>query len=238
MIEQVCERVFESCRGFGVGHLVWAPVPHLEEVPRILDVERARSEDHYATKFSIVQLGADHFRERRKLPVKALALGDTEELLISKAKKRPCVILSARNTEFSDTPLVTELRRRRHLQDLSMVLAPVYGTAVDDLDAGFPPVMTARIRAFLYNQFFYLPKTCPKTRISIAKEGVVRLDRLFAATPTRGLHPMDIRLAEEPMLLLLAVVRERFGGVEDENLKLVRELLVDELPAEARPSSS
>ena len=118
-----------------------------------------------------------------------------------------------------------------------MVLAPVSGTAFDEMQTGFPPVMTARIRAFLYNQFFYLPKTCPKTRLSIGKDGIVRLDRLFAATPTRGLVPMDVKLAAEPMLLLLAVVRERFGGGEDENLKLVRELLLDALPSEVRPAS-
>jgi hypothetical protein len=40
------------------------------------------------------------------------------------------------------------------------------------------------------------------------------------------------------MLLLLAVVRERFGGSEDENLQLVRELLLDALPGEARPVPS
>ena len=119
-----------------------------------------------------------------------------------------------------------------------MVLAPIYGTAADDMNTGFPPVMTARIQAFLYSQFFYLPKTCPKTHISIAKDGILRLDRLFAATPTRGCQPMDVKLAEEPMLLLLAVVRERFGGVQNENLRLVRELLFDALPPEARPASS
>jgi len=95
--------------------------------------------------------------------------------------------------------------------------------------------MTARIRAFLYQQFFYLPKSCPKTGLSIAKEGIVRLDRLFAATPTRGLEPMNIKLAQEPILLLLAVLRERFGGTADENLKLVRQLLLELLPEEARP---
>ena len=144
MIEQVCERIFEKCDGFGVGHLVWSPVPHLEEVPRILDVERASSEAHYATKFSIVQLGINHFKARQKLPVKALSLGDTEELLIAKAKKRPCVVLCAGNTQFADAPLTNELRKRGHLQDQSMVLAPIYGTAADEMQTGFPPIMAAR----------------------------------------------------------------------------------------------
>ena len=56
MIEDICDRLFETAHGVVTGHLVWCPVPHLEEVPRILDVERASSEAHYATKFEIVQI--------------------------------------------------------------------------------------------------------------------------------------------------------------------------------------
>jgi hypothetical protein len=97
--------------------------------------------------------------------------------------------------------------------------------------------MTARIQAFLYRQFFFLPRKCPKSGIALAKEGVVRLDRVFAATPTRGSVPMGIKLAEEPLLLMLAVTRERFGGAEDENLKTVREILLEALPEDARPKS-
>lgn len=238
MIDQLCERIYEKCKGVGVGHLVWAPVPQLEEVPRILEVERARSEDHYATKFSIVQMDAEHFKQRQKLPVKLLALGDTEELLIAKAKKRPCVILSADNTDIADAAAAKELARRKHLRDQAMVLAPIYGIATGDMPQGFPPIMTARIQAFLYSQFFFLPKSCPKTGLGMDKEGILRLDRVFSATPTRGVHPMDIKLADEPLMLLLAQLRERFSGIEDESLKMVRELLREQLPAEARPAAA
>jgi hypothetical protein len=121
MIEEICNRVYEPATGFGVGHLVWCPVPHLEEVPRILDVERAKSEEHFATKFQIVQMTEDHFRSKQKLPIKALSLGNTEELLISKAKKRPCIVLSNQNTEFLDENTMLAIARRKHLQDRSMV---------------------------------------------------------------------------------------------------------------------
>ena len=238
MIEAICDRVFEAASGLGVGHFVWCPVPHLEEVPRILEVERASSEAHFATKFEIVQMGGDHFKRKSKLPIKALALGETEELLISKAKKRPCIVVSAQNTTFEDEAIVNELRKRRHLRDNSMILAPLYGLAIPDEPKGFPPIMVARIRAFLYNQFFYLPQSCPKTRVSIGKESIVRLDRLFATSPSRGVTAMDKKLSEEPLLLLLAVLRERLGGKEDENLSLVRELLFEQLPEPARPKTA
>ena len=95
--------------------------------------------------------------------------------------------------------------------------------------------MTARIKALLYTQFFYLPDRCPKTKISMSREGIVRLDRIFAATPSRGLSPMEMKMAKEPLALLMAVLRERLGAGKDENLGLVRELLKELLPEEAVP---
>lgn len=235
MIEEIVDAVYEKANGIGVGHFVWCPVPHLEEVPRILEVERASSEAHYASKFRIVQLDGNHFKEKRKLPIKSLSLQDTEELLISKAKKRPCVVVACHNTAFKDATVTTELRGRKHLQDDSMILAPIYGTATLEDENGFPPKMVARIRVFLYNQFFYLPKACPKNRISFGKEGIVRLDRLFPAAPNRGVSPMDMRLSGEPLALFMAQLRERLGAPVHENLQTVREILLDTLPEDCRP---
>lgn len=237
MIEEICEHIYEHAKGLGVGHFVWCPVQNLEEVPRILEVDRAVSTAHYASKFEITQLQSHHFKSRQKLPIKALALGETEELLISKAKKRPCIILSDENTNFSDAPVLDEVRKRRHLQDRSVLIAPVYGIATMDDPSGFPAIMAARIRAFLYNQFFYLPKNCPKTKLSIAKEGVIRLDRLVPASPSRGMEPMDLKLSSEPFELLRAVVRERLGAQPNADLNIVRDILFEALPEEARPTT-
>lgn len=238
MIEEICDGLYETSKGIAVGHFVWCPVPHLEEVPRILEVERAASEDHHATKFEIVQVSSDHFKSKQKLPIKRLSLSDTEELLISKAKKRPCLVVASNNTTFTDDSTVAELKGRRHLQDESMILAPIYGAAAPENEKGFPPIMVARIKVFLYNQFFYLPKTCLKSKISFEKDGIVRLDRLFPASPNRGVISMDKKLAEEPLLLLMAVLRERFGDTQDENLRTVRELLYETLPEDCRPKSA
>ena len=235
MIEKICDKIYESANTFAPGQLVWCPVPHLDEVPRILEVERRESTDHYATRFEIVQINNTHFKKKEKLPIKLLSLGETEELLISKSKKRPCIVIACENTTFDDAPIIAELNRRKHIQDKSMILAPLYGLATPATEGGFPPIMTARIRAFLYNQFFYLPSKCPKAKLSIGKESIIRLDRLFAASPSRGIDNMGKRLTIEPLSLLLAVLRERLGGSENENLKLVREILFESLPDEAKP---
>jgi hypothetical protein len=238
MIEEVLGVIYENVAGpVGLGHLVWCPVPHLEEVPRILEVERASSETHYASKFEVVQLNSNHFKERRKLPIKSLSLQDTEELLISKTKKRPCIVVASHNTAFTDAAVANEVKGRKHLQDDSMLLAPIYGTATLEDTKGFPPKMVARIRVFLYNQFFYLPRICPKNKIGIGKDGIVRLDRLMPASPNRGVVSMGIKLADEPLALLMALLRERFGAPEQENLKIVREILADSLPEECRPKA-
>jgi hypothetical protein len=235
MIEEVVDQLYDNAKGVSLGHMVWCPVPHLEEVPRILEVERESSERHYASKFEIVQLSAEHFKAKSKLPIKALALHNTEELLISKAKKRPCVVICCSNTHFDDAVAVQETKGRKHLQDNSVILAPLYGTASPDDDRGFPPIMVARIRVFLYNQFFYFPKSCLKSKLGIDKVGVARLDRIFSASPSRGVTPMNLKLSAEPLALLLAVVQERFGGSSNKHLETVRELLAESLPEKCRP---
>jgi hypothetical protein len=236
MIEEVLDQIYEKAEGVGLGHLVWCPVPQLDEIPRVLEVERESAEKHFASRFRIVQLNTQHFRSRSKLPIAALQLHDTEELLIAKAKRRPCIIVCCNNTAFHDENAVNELKQRKHLQDQSMILAPLYGIATPEDEKGFPPKMVARIRGFLYHQFFYLPKICPKTKLSVEKEGIARLDRLVAASPNRGVQPMNVKLAAEPLKLLLALMCERFGSFDSNDLKSIREILGEAVPPDCRPA--
>jgi hypothetical protein len=116
-----------------------------------------------------------------------------------------------------------------------MVLAPLFGIATPLEPSGFPPIMVARIRVLMYNQFFWLPERCKKSNISMGKECVIRLDRLFTASPARGAYPMNKKLADEPLRYLRAMLRERFGGAEDDEMKAARSILFEALPEEARP---
>lgn len=238
MIEEISEQIFADCRGVAEGAFVWAPVPHLEEVPRILNVERAASEDHFATRFDISQINNSHFKRKTKLPIKALGLGETEELLISKSKKRPCIVLTQEKTQFSDSDLQEQIGKRKHLQDNSFILAPLYGIETEDDKSGFPPIMVSRIRSLMYSQFFYVPSKCPKTRHAFKSPGVLRLDRLFPSLPSRGVDPMNFKLSEEVFELLRAILRERFGGEPTEALLTIRELLLETLPDEAKPPTT
>lgn len=240
MLDEVCDSIFERCSGPDAvpGRIVWCPVGNVEEVPRVLDVERATPTDHFATKFSIVQMGAGHFKERTRLPVKSLTLQGTEELLIAKAKKRPCVVVSSPNTDFADHETVPEIKRKRHLWNGAVLLAPLYGLETAADGQGFPPVMVARIKALLYSQFIHIPQKCPKSGISMRKDAIVRLDRMFSAVPAaRAVEMEDYKLAEEPLALLLAMARVRLGGEPTDALSLVMELAREALPDAAVPPS-
>jgi hypothetical protein len=39
-----------------IGQLCWAPILHINKIPRVMDVERADPKEHYATKFRVRNL--------------------------------------------------------------------------------------------------------------------------------------------------------------------------------------
>lgn len=85
-----------------VGQFCWIAVPHIDKIPRIMEVERENPTEHYATKFKIRNMTDQDFRRKQKLPIWSLTLRETEELLIQKAKKRLAITVMAENTIFDD----------------------------------------------------------------------------------------------------------------------------------------
>ena len=51
------------------------------------------------------------------------------------------------------------------------------------------------------------------------------------------MEPMNIKVSDEPLGFLRAMLREKFGGAPDDNLQTVREILYETLPPEARPKA-
>lgn len=139
------------------GQLCWVPVPFLEHAPFIFDVERASSEEHYATQFSARPMTDQDFRKKERLPIKALRLKDTEELLAVRAKRRPAIILSDYCTVRADLQKLLREKAKRHLQEKSLLVIPLYGIESESGLGGFPPIMVARIKVLLYDQFFFCP---------------------------------------------------------------------------------
>jgi len=212
-----------------VGQFCWIVSPHIDKIPRIMDVERESPTEHLATKFRIRNMTDQDFRKKQKLPIISLTLRETEELLIQKAKRRLAVTVAAENTIFGD--IKETVSGREHLQEENILVLPLYGIESAGHEGGFPSAMVARIKALMYRQFFYCPNKAP------VYESVVRLDRIQPVIPLfPGWMPTDIVLSGEALGVLMGTLREYFGAPQDEDLKALRDMVQDALPDEAKIS--
>jgi hypothetical protein len=157
------------------GQFCWLPTPHIDPIPRILDVERSSPEEHRSVSFLIRNANrpGDFHTDNRILPIKYLNLRSNEELLIQKAKRRPGIILSTEVDKFSEITKLLRQKGKKHLQEDSIFVIPCYSIEKETRGTGFPPEMAARIRCLLYRQFFYYPVKAPSIT-----EGIARFDRI------------------------------------------------------------
>jgi len=210
-----------------VGQFCWIASPHIDRIPRIIDVERERPTEHYATKFKIRNMTDQDFKKKQKLPIWSLTLRETEQLFLQKAKKRLAITIAAENTVFDDVK--EAVAAREHLQEENILVLPLYGIESAGHEGGFPPVMVARIKALMYRQFFYCPYNAP------VYEAVVRLDRIQPVIPHHpGWTLENIALSGEALGVLMGMLREYFGAPQDEDLKALREIVQEALPDEAK----
>ncbi|PIV19872.1 MAG: hypothetical protein COZ69_11390 [Deltaproteobacteria bacterium CG_4_8_14_3_um_filter_45_9] len=218
-----------------IGQLFWMPSLHINKIPMIMEVERADPKEVYATKFHVRNLRENDFKAREKLPIKSLSLRITEELIVSKAKKRPAVVAWGSPMIFEDMEKLLTSIGRPHLREYCIAVIPIYNIETVDHAGGFPPVMVSIIKALMYNQFFYCPTV---TDIGVTG-GVARLDRIQIILPTdRAVYdPLPIALSEDALAVLLSMFRSWFGSVE-EDLNAYKELLTGTLPPEALPRTT
>jgi hypothetical protein len=216
-----------------VGQLCWVPIPYLEKVPFLFDIERADPTEHYATKFSLRQIRSSDFRSKQRLPLKLLNLRDTDELLAQRAKRRLAIIVAGEYTLFSDVERVLRQRAQKHLQEDTVLVAPLYGVEGPDHPGGVPAVMMTRVKALMYRQFFY----CPPHPSPQVYEALVRLDRLQSVMPQFPTYePLPFALSAEALGVLMGVIRALFGASDDADLDALKDLLRETLPPEAAPA--
>jgi len=214
-----------------VGQFCWVPVTHLDPIPRILDVERADPQEHYATKFSIRNMTDGDFKKKTRLPIKALSLRETEELVIHRAKRRPAIIISGESTIFDDVRALLQQMGRKHLQEENLIVAPLYSVESGDHEGGFPPLMVARIRALMYKQFFF----CPRGNSPLTADSIMRLDRLQAVVPNYPAYvPESCSLSVDALGVLMAMLRSLFGAKEEAEFQTLKELVFELLPDGAK----
>lgn len=210
-------------RSLRPGQFCWIVVPHIEPVPRILDVEREAPEEHEKIRFILRNANrSDDFRKRdRILPIKYLGLHSNEELLVQRAKKRPAIILCSEVDTFPDMEKILRQKAKKHCQEDCFFLIPCYHVESEFDLSGFPTPMIPRIRCLIYRQFFYIPES-PKIR-----EGVARFDRIqvvVARDQISSIEPCDFGLSDEVLGVFLGLFEYCITGVEDTHLKAIRDL--------------
>lgn len=229
---QVFEKFYETLSGDSSpkpGHMYWVPTPNIDEVPRILEVERATPTEHEVSNFMISEVGNTHFKSRSRLPIKRLALGDTEEIIVSKAKKRLVVVIATITSEgIATLPSGTQHRLAQHLAKPSYLVAPLFSTSNIMEPGTFGPALVARIRALQYPHFFCLPDEQRPDR----PRSIIRLDRVFPTFLGRGSEPANQKIHDEPFEVILSQFSILCGGASSEAYELIRELVQDALPDE------
>lgn len=213
---------FGGNRDFRPGQFCHIVVPQLTPIPRILDVERNTPTEHEKVKFDIRNANFNDFRLKdRVLPIKYLNLRSHEELLIYKAKRRPGIILSSCTDTFPEIMPLLKQAGKRHLQEDSLFVIPLYSISRPNHQAGFPPQQVALIKCLKYRQFFYIPKN------RYLDEGIARFDRIQTVIGKHNLNIelMDMALTESTLSLFLSMFIFSATGIEDNHLSEVRSVV-------------
>lgn len=206
-----------------LGQLCWAPTPMPTAIPQILDVERSSPEEHESVKFELRNANrAGDFKQRdRNLPVKYLNLRSNEELLVQRAKKRPVIVVANGMDCFPEFATLLRQKGKKHLQEDSVFVAPIYKVCRDEYGEGFIKEMMPYIECLLFRQFFYVPQS------RLFKEGVIRLDRLQVIIDQgpAALEPTDLCLSTPIFNALRDTMTYCLTGICSPELADLRDLL-------------
>jgi len=220
-----------------LGQLCWLPVPHLNPQPYVIEGQRIDDKSHVAAKARWVTLNDEHFTRRtgKALPILGFNLGETEELLAFKAKRRLGVVVA------DGAQILGDKEAAPHHEENRIAVAPLYGLRTEEDPKGFTAVIAARTRHLLYRQFFpmqsWTEKRSPRPLDACSlEETVARFDRLqFVRPHPPGCRPIPLRVSQKAFDLLQACLWEYLGAPASKDVAELRELVAEDLPEEARP---
>ena len=212
------------------GQIAWVPTLILRELPFVMDVRRRDARNHDEIAYNIRGMLVTDFRKKDRLPIHRINLQPTEELLVIKAKKRPCIMLS----QIKIPELFKEKQGdltggKSHLLQQEQIYLPIYGVESDNSLSGFPPQFVRKVRQLIFPHLLYLPSTKQsKKKASFNNnfhEGIIRLDRIFSTIPHHAkISPTNIRISDEYLAIIIGCVKEFLLSEEAEDLKIVKEL--------------
>lgn len=219
---------------FEVGQIVFTPVAFTEKRHNLYDVRRsdATAHDSVSFKFRALDDTLDFRKKADRLPIKALALGETEELLAVKAKMRPCLVVARLDRLGDINTLPDGVQRNKALNSFNAIylLAPIYSISHGSKVTIFGPVMTARIKCMMYPEFIYAPQNPPL----FLTPKIIRLDSMFWGHLIACTEPCTTYLSKEMMAICWAQIKMISGEQPSQDYSDLRELLLSALPAECK----
>lgn len=227
------DALYDSSRTNGAeleaGQFCWVPVLEGEPRPWIADVVRSAPTTHDSAEFDIrrYDVSRDFRGKGARLPVHALQLTDNHELILSRAKKRLCLIIGKTDgTDPNSLPEGVQRNKALNAFGSQYILAPVYSASSHTKPTAFGSVMSARIRCLMYPEFFWLRKSGG----IIKQDSVVRLDHLFLNPLSYGIYPENHFLTAEAQGFILDQIKLILGEEPSDEYVQVRDMLVDDLP--------
>jgi len=220
-----------------VGQICWAPILHIDTIPRIFEVERHHPKQHEYVKYKIRNMKTHDFTGKGKLPVKLLNLRERQEVLIHGASRRPCVLIHYGETNYTDIEPLLRRMGKSHLQRKNnILLLPLYGVQNDKGHlGGFPPVMVARIRAMLYDQFLFFPSHAK----ALTMDSIGRFDSLQVLV---NHHPAcdftEYKVTDDMFAVIIGMLKRWFNLELDKNFNALVELCNEACPEEALPAGT
>lgn len=210
---------------FEVGQVVFVPVLETRRRPWIADAIRADSYTHQEVSLEVrEQNGGDFKGKEKRTPIKALHLDENHELVLSRAKCRPCLILG-KSDGVDSTSIPEGKQRHKALNAFSpkFIIAPVFSCSTPHKHTSFGPVMTARIKCMMYPQFLYMPRSGGILQVS----SVARLDEMFVHSLEVVADDTGLFVIDEIMAMAHEQIKILIGKEATKEYKDARELLLD-----------
>ncbi len=189
--------VEDKDHNYSTGRLLWAFVPHVDQVPFALIPEgRGEPTNHSTAKYLIKPIQIKRQHQEALLPVAAFPSYPGEVRAVYRAKKRPVLVISSGSEQV---PKNLRQGFPKWQTNPTILVAPYYGVESTHSRGGWPKKLVKRIRRCEYPQYFWdiLPVS------NSSKESVLRLDQLQPIGHHHdSLEWTKFRLNEEAMELL------------------------------------
>ena len=210
-------------RDYHIGRLLWAFIPHIDQVPATLTPEgRKEPTKHNTAKYRIEPLRANNPSKPPLLPVAALPSYPGEFRAVYRAKKRPVLVIGSGGV---DIPKTLRQGFPKWQTSPTILVAPFYGADKIGYRAGWPQKLIDRIQRCEYPQYLW-DKLPIHTE---TEESILRLDQIQPI----GKHHFSLdwtkhRLSDEAITLLQKQITWLLWGrlPEDGDFLEIRELLL------------